>query len=311
MEFIVIDFETATQAHNSPCEVGLTFVRNNKIVKSKSWLIRPINNEYFDRNTQIHGIKPEDTANEREFPEVFKDISKALKNYLLVAHNASFDFTVLRRVLELYNIPHPSLRYICSLQLAKKVWKGRLSYCLTDLCEEHNIFVEHHHRACDDSEATAKLVIKAFEEMGISSEEDLQNKLGIVPKKWEEGEPLPMKKKSSSSTSKKETLFCADEFDTNEKSIFYGKEVVFTGKLYCVTRDEAGNIIRRIGGKVGRLVTKKTDFLVEGEQPARAKECGGTAKWRKAKELSEQGVPIEYLDEEGFLAYLQEDVLSA
>lgn len=50
MDFITIDFETATAERDSPCEIGLTFVENFKIVDSKSWLIRPIGNMYDSFN---------------------------------------------------------------------------------------------------------------------------------------------------------------------------------------------------------------------------------------------------------------------
>ena len=67
MNFITIDFETANAQRNSPCEIGLTFVENFEIIESKSWLIKPINNEFDYFNIMIHGITPEDVENEPEF----------------------------------------------------------------------------------------------------------------------------------------------------------------------------------------------------------------------------------------------------
>jgi len=36
MDFVTIDFETATSDLDSPCEIGLTIVQNSKILETKS-----------------------------------------------------------------------------------------------------------------------------------------------------------------------------------------------------------------------------------------------------------------------------------
>jgi len=41
MEFITIDFETTTADRDSPCKIGLTFVKDKEIIDTKSWLIKP------------------------------------------------------------------------------------------------------------------------------------------------------------------------------------------------------------------------------------------------------------------------------
>lgn len=67
-----------------------------------------------------------------------------------------------------------------------------------------------------------------------------------------------------------------------------GKTVVVTGTLQQLSRDEAKELIRLHGGSVSSSVSKKTDFLVVGENPG--------SKYEKAKQL---GVTI--LDESVFL----------
>ena len=44
-----------------------------------------------------------------------------------------------------------------------------------------------------------------------------------------------------------------------------GKSFVLTGRLTSMSRDEAGDIIREMGGTVSGSVSKKTDFVVVGE----------------------------------------------
>jgi DNA ligase (NAD+) len=65
-----------------------------------------------------------------------------------------------------------------------------------------------------------------------------------------------------------------------------GKTLVLTGTLPNLTRDEASRMIKRAGGKVTGSVSKKTDYVVAGENP-------GT-KLAKAEEVG-----TEVLDEDG------------
>jgi len=72
-----------------------------------------------------------------------------------------------------------------------------------------------------------------------------------------------------------------------------GVTVVITGTLASCSRDEAGEAVRQAGGKVTSSVSKKTDFVVAGENAG--------SKYDKAAEL---GVPI--LDEAAFRTLLAE-----
>ncbi|MBK7858167.1 MAG: NAD-dependent DNA ligase LigA [Archangiaceae bacterium] len=72
---------------------------------------------------------------------------------------------------------------------------------------------------------------------------------------------------------------------------FSGKTLVITGTLTKMSRDQAKEEIERRGGKVSGSVSKKTDFLVAGEDAG--------SKLAKAKELG-----VKVLDEQQFQALL-------
>jgi DNA ligase (NAD+) len=76
--------------------------------------------------------------------------------------------------------------------------------------------------------------------------------------------------------------------------ILAGKTLVLTGTLPTLTRDAAKDMIEAAGGKVAGSVSKKTDYVVAGEEAG--------SKLVKAQEL---GVTI--LDEAGLLALLKPD----
>lgn len=75
-------------------------------------------------------------------------------------------------------------------------------------------------------------------------------------------------------------------------SRFSGKTIVLTGALSRFTRDEATEKIELFGGKASGSVSKKTSFVVAGENAG--------SKERKAREL---GIPV--LTEDEFLEMLQ------
>ena len=119
INFIAIDFETATGKRASICEAGICVVHDGKIVETRSWLVRPQGNNYSYWNMQIHGIRPNNTVNSPEFPEVWAEICEYLEDIpVLVAHNAAFDIGCIRHSLELYNMEKPDISYYCSLRAA-------------------------------------------------------------------------------------------------------------------------------------------------------------------------------------------------
>lgn len=49
-------------------------------------------------------------------------------------------------------------------------------------------------------------------------------------------------------------------------SRFEGQVFVLTGSLETFTRDEAGNMIEKLGGKISSSVSKKTNYVLAGEE---------------------------------------------
>ena len=68
MEFVTIDFETATADRHSICSVGIVTFKDNQIVDEYYHLVKP-DVEYFDPyNVEINGITEEMVANEPTLP---------------------------------------------------------------------------------------------------------------------------------------------------------------------------------------------------------------------------------------------------
>lgn len=77
------------------------------------------------------------------------------------------------------------------------------------------------------------------------------------------------------------------EDDSNSDDRFYGETFVLTGSLTGFTRQEASDIIEKFGGKVSGSVSKKTSYVLAGEEAG--------SKLTKAQELG-----IRIISEEEF-----------
>ena len=75
--------------------------------------------------------------------------------------------------------------------------------------------------------------------------------------------------------------------DEVTEGIFFKMKVVLTGSLDSYTRDEAKEIIEKLGGNVSSSVSKKTDYVLVGKEPG--------SKYDKALELG-----VKILSEDDF-----------
>lgn len=302
MRFIAIDFETANSKRNSPCEIGIVKVENFEIIEKKTFLIRPKDNYFDEYNSILHGISEETVEKEPEFNIVYQQIKTDFETFPIVAHNASFDISVLRNTLDLYGIGYPETNYACTYQLSKIVFNELLSFRLDFISDYLGIKLEHH-RALSDAVACAEIAIRIFKNIGINDFKEIEEKLNLrVGKLYNGGYTSSgLKRKGNKSSSYKisDLEFSSENFDID--SPFYDKTVVFTGTLQSFSRKEAQVKVLETGGKCGNGITSKTDFLIVGEQDFQKYGEGfKSSKVVKAEKLLKAGKEIELLTESQF-----------
>lgn len=303
MNFVTIDFETANENRNSPCEIGLTFVEEGAIRETKSWMINP--ETYFNPfNTEIHGIYEEDVLQCDNFPKVWELIYPQIKDKILIAHFASFDFSVLRHTFSRYKMNWDKLQYLCSYNLAKLAFQNELSYGLESLCYSRNIELVNYHRAGADSKATAELCLQIFTELGVSSIEQLTaskyTHIGLI--EGSEYTPPTLKR---SYAQKKISDIEGDTSKYDHENIFFDKHIAFTGTLSFMTRKEAAKIVADIGAHPEDRVTQKTNFLIIGHQDKKiVGKDGLSSKMKKAASYIQRGQSLEMMQESEFLSYI-------
>ena len=157
-----IDFETANEKLSSACSLGIAIIENNEIVKNMQWLIKPPELYFRPFNTRLHGISEKIVEKKPEFYRIWPTIKKYLEGSIILAHNASFDTEVLRKLLDVYQLEYPELSYACTVVLSRKVWKGFENYKLSTVAENLNFSFKHHnakrrcHGMCKYSNRSSK-----------------------------------------------------------------------------------------------------------------------------------------------------------
>lgn len=154
--FVAIDFETACNERNSACSLGIVLVENNKILTKKEYLIQPPNDRFSF--TSYHGLTWNDVKDAPKFPEIWDEVQDILRvNNKIVAHNASFDKSVLKALLNFYSLESPDFDFVCTIAEAKRCMKLD-NYKLETVCSKLGIKLLHHN-ALSDANAAAEIMI--------------------------------------------------------------------------------------------------------------------------------------------------------
>ena len=180
LDFTAIDFETANSSNASACAVGLARVRDGRVVSTAGWLIQPPpgHDRFFELNTRIHGLRAEDVVGAKTWSEQLGDLAAFIGADALVAHNAGFDMMVLRRACEATGDVYPPYRYVCSLQVARKLYELD-SYRLPSVAAAAGFLDFAHHDPTADALACAHIMIDAAQRVGADDIDALADGAGV------------------------------------------------------------------------------------------------------------------------------------
>ena len=201
MDFVSIDFETATSYPNSICSMGICVVEDNKVIGTKEILIRPEPFEFNDYNILIHGITPDMVFDKPKFCDVWESIRPYIENKTIVAHNASFDVGALRAALDRFGIEYPTFDYLCTVKLSQKAYPDMPSHKLNFVAEALGIEFNHHH-AAEDAYVCAELLIRILNDFDLDTIDEIEKKFEIGIGKLYPGCYVPCTKSKKSKSYK-------------------------------------------------------------------------------------------------------------
>jgi DNA polymerase-3 subunit epsilon len=311
-DFIAIDFETANEHQASACAVGLVFFDNGRISKEYDWLIRPHHSiDYFNPfNTRLHGISSRDVTDKPQFNEIWPEMYRLINNEILAAHNASFDMSVLRQLMDIYDLQYPDLEFVCTCNIARKTWRQLPRHTL-NIVGDYLGYSFNHHNALADAEICGKILVEACTYHNCTSIDKLAEKIGMRVGVLNETVyyPCSVSNPTRSKRRKHETLKISElsKDNVNPFGVFSGKNVVFTGTLLSMNRQAAAQKVIDNGGSVSSSVSKRTDYLVMGVQDyAMFADGKQSSKTKKACQLIDQGSELKIIDEDEFLQVLEQ-----
>lgn len=155
--YAILDIETTGLQSNKEgiTEIAIYKYDGHQIVDQFISLINPgITIQPFV--VQLTGINDKMLKNAPKFFEVAKRIIDITKDCVLVAHNASFDYRILRT--EFLSLGYDfNQKTLCTLELSKKLLPKQASYSLGKLVQSLGIPITDRHRASGDALATLRL----------------------------------------------------------------------------------------------------------------------------------------------------------
>ena len=180
MKYVAIDFETANSSPLSACSIGVAVFEDNRLTREHVHLIRPPKEfgKFHWYNIRIHGIKPAMVAHEPTFDQLWPDLRRDIEGSLIVCHNAMFDTSVLRKLLEYYQIPIPPFTYVCTVKISQKIWPEMENHKLDTVSEQLHIRLDHH-EALSDARACGMILAHALNELHCNTVEDLAERIGM------------------------------------------------------------------------------------------------------------------------------------
>ncbi len=305
MQFLSIDFETATACRDSACAVGVARVDGGRIVDSATYLIQPPGNRYDIFNMGVHGITPEMTESAESFVPVMNSILSLSDGLPLVAHNASFDMSVLRAGFESNGYGYPERDYYCTLLMARFAFPNLPDHRLPHVLSACGGTMRQHHDPMCDAEACAEIALAIAGSFGATTLKGLCQCVGMQVGRLYEFEYRPCRCAAGSGfrkTAKKSMSDYVCNMEADQAGAFYDADVAFTGAMASMPRDAAMQLVAERGGRPRTSVSKLTEYVVLGQLDHQAFTQGNPSrKLKTALDLVDAGHSIQILSEKEFL----------
>lgn len=155
--YAIVDIETTggSARLEKITEIAIYLHDGEKVTAEYSTLVNPERNiPYFITN--LTGITNEMVENAPRFCEIAKDVVQLTEGRTFVAHNARFDYSFIRQ--EFKSLGYNYKRNILdTVSLSRKLFPGRRSYSLGNICRDLKITITGRHRAAGDALATVRL----------------------------------------------------------------------------------------------------------------------------------------------------------
>ena len=163
-DYVVFDLETTgfSPETNRIIEIGAVKVQNGKIVDKFSTFVNPQVPIPF-RIEQLTSINDSMVIDAPVIADILPEFMKFCEGCVLVAHNADFDMSFIKKNCQRLDIPcKPTI--VDTVALARVLLPNLNRFKLDTVAKALGVSLENHHRAVDDAGCTAEIFVK-FSEM--------------------------------------------------------------------------------------------------------------------------------------------------
>lgn len=283
-DYAVIDIETTglDPRYCDIIELSAAKYASGEKIESFSTLVKP-SEPIDDYITELTGITNEMLKNAPDISEGIRNFYNFIGDSVLVGYNVNFDINFLYdKLLQLHSLTL-SNPFIDVMRIARKALPGLKNHKQLTVAEYYGIPTADAHRAAADCEICNSCFLRLRDEI-LSSGVTLEDF-----KKSSTHKELHAKDISTEKTS----------FDPSHP--LFGKVCVFTGTLEKMQRKDAMQLVVDLGGSVGDGVTKKTNYLILGNNDfCSSIKDGKSNKQKKAEDLILKGHDLEILSENVF-----------
>jgi DNA polymerase III subunit epsilon len=147
----LVDVETtgANITSDKIIEIAIILTEKGRIVKKFHKLVDP-QVHVPDEILKLTGIRRIDIARAPEFIEIKSQIRELLDGSLFVAHNAKFDYGIIKREFMRHDDSFRS-KVLCTVKLSRKLYPQYHHHNLDKIITRFNIKCKSRHRALDDA----------------------------------------------------------------------------------------------------------------------------------------------------------------
>ena len=158
--YVVFDIETTgfSAENDRIIEIGAVRVEKGQITDKFSVFVNPQTPIPFEIE-KLTGINDEMVMGEPTIEEILPRFLKFCEGAVMVAHNAGFDMSFIRKNSERQGLPCV-FTVVDTVALARVLLPQLNRYKLDTVAKALNVSLENHHRAVDDAGCTAEIFVK-------------------------------------------------------------------------------------------------------------------------------------------------------
>ncbi|MCF7872163.1 3'-5' exonuclease [Candidatus Woesearchaeota archaeon] len=176
-EYTVLDIETTglSRYTHKITEIAAVHVVDGIVKKEFITLVNP-ETKIPRFITKLTGINDELVKDAPTIKEVMPKFLNFIKDSIMVAHNASFDYSFLKHNVELHTKNFFENERLCTRKLATRIIPDLPSKKLSCICDYYNIKNEQEHRALADVNATLQIFQKFHDVLsasGLNQKQDI------------------------------------------------------------------------------------------------------------------------------------------